>query len=53
VLETFVTRARVRGPIVHDARIAALCIAHGVEHLLSRDRDFSLFPELTVKSPFD
>ena len=52
VLETFVCRDRVRGPIVHDARIAALCIAHGVEALLSRDRDFSLFPELTSIDPF-
>lgn len=46
-------RARVRGPIIHDARIAALCLAHGIESLLSRDRDFSLFPELVVENPFD
>jgi uncharacterized protein len=51
VLEPLV-RARVRGPIVHDARIAALCLAHGVDTLLSRDRDFSLFPELVVDNPF-
>lgn len=50
-LETFATRARVRGPLIHDARIAALCIAHGVEALLSRDRDFSLFPELSIRNP--
>jgi predicted nucleic acid-binding protein len=43
---------RMRGPIVHDARIAALCVAHGVTSLLSRDRDFSLFPELAVIDPF-
>lgn len=43
---------RVRGPVVHDARIAALCLAHGVEALLSRDRDFALFPKLLVKNPF-
>jgi predicted nucleic acid-binding protein len=52
VLEGFVRRPRVRGPIVHDARVAALCIAHGVEKLLTRDRDFSLFPELRVDNPF-
>src|SRR4030095_12035968 len=34
VLATFLRRPRVRGPIVHDARIAALCVAHGVEKLL-------------------
>ena len=52
LLEEFVTRPRVRGPVVHDARVAAICIAHGVDALLSRDRDFSLFPELAVKNPF-
>lgn len=52
VLEAFLRRARVRGPVVHDARVAALCVAHGVEALLTRDRDFSLFPELSIKNPF-
>jgi predicted nucleic acid-binding protein len=51
-LAPFVTRPRVRGPIVHEARVAALCIAHGVEALLTRDRDFSLFPELATRNPF-
>ena len=36
ILERLVRRPRVRGPVVHDARIAALCLAHGVEALLSR-----------------
>jgi uncharacterized protein len=53
ILEPFAARSRVCGPIVHDARIAALCMAHGVEALLTRDRDFGLFPELTLKNPFD
>ena len=48
----FVRRDRVRGAVVHDARIAALCVAHGVESLLTRDRDFSLFPELRTADPF-
>lgn len=52
VLGKLLGRARVRGPIVHDARIVALCLAHGVERLLTRDRDFSLFPELVVTNPF-
>ena len=51
VLEDIVQRPRIRGGIVHDARIAALCIAHGVEELLSADRDFALFPELEVRNP--
>ena len=52
VLSGFVRRPRVRGAVVHDARIAAICVAHGVEALLTRDRDFSLFPELDVENPF-
>ena len=52
VLEGQVKRPRVRGPIVHDARIAALCLAHGVDTLLSRDRDFALFPEVALEDPF-
>ena len=52
ILSDFVRRPRVRAAVVHDARIAAICIAHGVESLLSRDRDFSLFPELRVDNPF-
>jgi len=43
---------RVRGPIVHDARIAALCLAHGVEELVTRDRDFQLFRQLKIRDPF-
>jgi len=52
VLAPLLTKPRVRGPIVHDARIAALCLAHGVEALLTRDRDFSLFGELPLRDPF-
>lgn len=52
ILAEFVTRPHVVGGIVHDARIAALCVAHGVEALLSCDRDFSLFPGLRTRNPF-
>lgn len=51
-LEPLLTRPRVRGPVVHDARVAAICLAHGIEALLTRDRDFSLFPELETRDPF-
>jgi hypothetical protein len=53
VLGRFMRRPRVRGPVVHDARIAALCVVHGVEALLSRDRDFSVFAELEIRNPFN
>ncbi len=42
---------RITGGRVHDARIAAICIAHGVSELLSRDRDFAHFPGLRVRDP--
>ena len=43
--------ARIAGPKVHDARIAALCRQHGVGELWSADRDFGRFPELSVINP--
>ena len=43
--------ARVKGPLVHDARVAALCLHHGVNQLWSADRDFSAFPQLKVSNP--
>ena len=52
ILGGLVQRPRVRGAVVHDARIAAICLAHGAEALLTRDRDFALFPELNTRDPF-
>ena len=52
LLERLLTRPRVRGPVVHDARVAAICLAHGVDALLTRDRDFALFPELVTRDPW-
>ena len=45
------TAARLKGPRIHDARIAAICRHHGVSELWSADRDFSVFPELKVRNP--
>ena len=42
---------RVGGAQVHDARIAALCLHHGVRELWSADREFGRFPGLTVRNP--
>jgi toxin-antitoxin system PIN domain toxin len=50
-LGELLTKGRVVGPRVHDARIAALCVEHGVSELLSADRDFSRFPALSVRNP--
>ena len=51
VVLPMIQQPRVRGAIVHDARIAALCLAHGVEVLLTKDRDFQLFPKLNTRDP--
>ncbi len=41
----------IAGPLVHDARIAAICVSHGVKTLWSADRDFSRFPSVKVRNP--
>jgi len=46
-----VERARVVGPRIHDARVAALCLFHGVRELWTADRDFHAFPALRVRNP--
>ena len=43
--------SKVRGPQVHDARIATLCLRHGVRELWTADRDFSRFPGLRTRNP--
>ena len=48
--ETLVN-GKITGAQVHDARIAALCLQHGVKELWSADRDFGRFPDLTVVNP--
>jgi toxin-antitoxin system PIN domain toxin len=50
-LSDLVTNARITGPRIHDARIAALCLHHAVRELWSADRDFSMFPSLRVRNP--
>jgi len=50
-LRRLLDRARVAGPKIHDARIAALCRLHGVRELWTADRDFSRFAELVTKNP--
>ena len=42
---------KVAGPLVHDARVAAICIAAGVQELWSVDRDFTRFRPLRVRNP--
>jgi toxin-antitoxin system PIN domain toxin len=50
-LSDMVLTGRAAGPLLHDARIAALCLANGVSELWSADRDFGRFPALKVRNP--
>ena len=50
-LRPLLEAGRIAGPVVHDARIAALCVQHGVRELWSADRDFSRFSGLKVVNP--
>jgi len=50
-LEQLVRAGSVTGPRIHDARIAALCLHHGVSELWTADRDFTRFPTLRTRNP--
>lgn len=50
-LRELISNAKLQGSMVHDARIAAICLSHGVRELWSADRDFSRFPRLRVCNP--
>jgi toxin-antitoxin system PIN domain toxin len=50
-LRQLLAAGKIVGPRVHDARIAALCMQHGIRELWTADRDFSRFPELVVRNP--
>lgn len=50
-LRSLLKVSKIVGAKVHDARIAALCVEHGADALLSADRDFSRFPSLRVLNP--
>jgi toxin-antitoxin system PIN domain toxin len=51
VLRRLIELSKVTGPRIHDARIAALCIHHGVKELWSADRDFNRFADLRTRNP--
>ena len=50
-LRPIVTASQVCGPMIHDARIAALCIQNGVTELWTADRDLGRFHELRTRNP--
>ena len=50
-LQTLLKQGLISGSMVHDARVAALCLEHGVRELWTADRDFSRFPGLSLRNP--
>jgi toxin-antitoxin system PIN domain toxin len=50
-LQEITSAAQLRGPRIHDARVAAICLHHGVSELWTADRDFSKFPQLRTRNP--
>lgn len=50
-LRPLLVAGRISGPQVHDARIAAICLQHGVRELWTADRDFGRFPSLPARNP--
>jgi toxin-antitoxin system PIN domain toxin len=51
ILAGLLADGKIAGPAVHDARVAALCMACGVRELWTADRDFSRFPALRTANP--
>ena len=50
-LSKLATQAKAQGGAIYDARIAAICLDHGISELWTADRDFSRFPGLRVRNP--
>ena len=50
-LRQIAVAGKISGPMVHDARIAAICLHNGVTELWSADRDFSRYRQLKTRNP--
>ena len=51
ILRKQLVEGQIEVPMVHDARVAALCIGHGISELLTADRDFGRFSSLPSRNP--
>jgi toxin-antitoxin system PIN domain toxin len=50
-LRDLLVSGRASGARAHDARIAGICLDHGVRTFWTADRDFSRFPRLRTVNP--
>ncbi len=51
MLSRMLLESQTTGAKIHDARIAAICLAHGVDELWTADRDFGRFTLLRARNP--
>lgn len=52
VLQQVLSQSAASGNLIHDAHIWALCLEHGVSHLVSADRDMNRFRGMRLHNPF-
>ena len=50
LLRSAILKGNVKGNLVYDAQIAALCRENGIRYILTDDRDFSRFRTLSIMS---
>lgn len=51
-LRRVVDETGVSGTAIHDAKIAAVCLDHGVTEIVTGDGGFASVPPLRVRNPF-
>jgi uncharacterized protein len=50
-LASMLAAGKVQGGAIHDARVAAICVEHGIRELWTADRDFSRFGVIKAVNP--
>ena len=50
-LKPLLSSAKAIGPLIHDARVAAICHAGGVREIWTADRDYSRFSGIPARNP--
>ncbi|MBI3698038.1 MAG: PIN domain-containing protein [Acidobacteria bacterium] len=50
-LKPVLVAGKATGPLVHDARVVAICRASGVREIWTADRDYSRFPGILARNP--
>ena len=51
IIDNLLASSKASGGMIHEAKIAAICLHHGVSELWTADRDFSRFPKLKTRNP--